>query len=137
MCVKVWSTMVSNPHCELFQHQCTDFFFLFSVLSLSWCRFRRRVLTFPGVGLTSSAAFLVLGMCGCKNEKCSHIRPHPDVFLSSSRQTRPHTKSTPTCIISTASPLVTSPFLTSISRCNITFQMTETAKCERKKRKKL
>lgn len=91
------------------------------------------VLIFPRVSLTSYATFLALGICWRKAEKCSQLSPNPDVFLSCSRQTWPHTKSTPTCIISTASPLVTSPFLTSISQRNIAHQMTKTVKSVGKK----
>lgn len=131
MRVKVWSSMVPNPCCELFNIISTwtdkDFWHC--------AEWQGTVLIFPGVSLTSYAAFLALGICWRKAEKCSQLSPNPDVFLSCSRQTWPHTKSTPTCIISTASPLVTSPFLTSISQRNIAFQWTKTVKSVWKKAK--
>lgn len=119
--------MVSNPHCELFNIESTwtdnDFWHFHCAESQGT------------VSLTSYAAFLALGICWRKNGKCSQLSPNPDVFLSCSRQTWPHTKSTPTWIISTASPLVTRPFLTSISWRNIAFQMTKTVKSVEKKSK--
>lgn len=127
--------MVPNSRCELFNIVSTwtdkDFWHFHCGES------QGTVLIFPGVSLTSYAAFLALGICWRKDEKCSQLTSNPDVFLSCSRQTWPHTKSTPTCIISTASPLVTSPFLTSISRRNIAFQMTKTVKSLEKKKSKI
>lgn len=45
-----------------------------------------------------------------KKIKCSEMSLYSDILLSCSRRRRQYTKCTPTCIISTASPLVTSPF---------------------------
>lgn len=81
-------------------------------MSLGWRNMRRVCLNVDCVVFL----FFCEGVCFSvsqkkkKKIKCSEMSLYSDILLSCSRRRRQYTKCTPTCIISTASPLVTSPF---------------------------
>lgn len=80
------------------------------------------------IGLSARGLYLFPDVCVSveAHEKCSKMSFYSDILISCSRHRQRYTKCTPTCIISTASPLVTSPFPQPLS---ITLQNSKTVKC--------